>query len=295
MITRSRFRPRKIWPYVRSELTVVLVMCTGILGAHASGVDVGIPFLPLGMLGTAVAIAVGFRNNAAYARWWEARTAWTTIQSASLQYARLVVTFTRSHVHKPGYNVEASSAFIDQSMDQHREYLIRLAEMLRTPPDGQADVMMSTSLYLVERGHAIYQAMASGVLQGFDSFQLEGALAQIQSAVATCEKIRSTPLARQFTVFTSMFVWIVLLITPFALASIMLSVSYVGFVVLAGTIAFAFTILDKAGRVTENPFAGTVHDVPMTAICRDITRELERMKGSDSLLPRLIPRDGVLS
>lgn len=38
-----------------------------------------IPWLPIALLGTAVAFAVGFRNNASYDRMWEARKAWGAI------------------------------------------------------------------------------------------------------------------------------------------------------------------------------------------------------------------------
>ncbi|UOQ52772.1 bestrophin family protein [Hymenobacter cellulosivorans] len=42
-----------------------------------------IPWLPLSLLGTAVTFYVGFKNNQAYDRLWEARTAWGSIVSSS--------------------------------------------------------------------------------------------------------------------------------------------------------------------------------------------------------------------
>ncbi|MBL7707741.1 MAG: hypothetical protein JNJ86_01665, partial [Chitinophagaceae bacterium] len=42
-----------------------------------------IPWLPIALLGTAVAFMVGFKNNASYERMWEARKAWGAIVNAS--------------------------------------------------------------------------------------------------------------------------------------------------------------------------------------------------------------------
>jgi putative membrane protein len=37
---------------------------------------VALPHIPLALYGSAIGIIVAFRNNSAYARWWEARTLW---------------------------------------------------------------------------------------------------------------------------------------------------------------------------------------------------------------------------
>ena len=42
-----------------------------------------IPFAPVGLVGTAVAFLVGFQNNAAYDRIWEARKIWGGIVNTS--------------------------------------------------------------------------------------------------------------------------------------------------------------------------------------------------------------------
>lgn len=63
--------------------------------------EIGIPFLPLGTLGTAVAILLGFRNNSAYDRFWEARQIWGGITNASRIFARQITTLvTLTHIKK---------------------------------------------------------------------------------------------------------------------------------------------------------------------------------------------------
>ncbi|MEO1448637.1 MAG: bestrophin family ion channel [Bacteroidota bacterium] len=43
-----------------------------------------IPWLPLAVIGTAVAFYVGFKNNSAYGRMWEARKIWGRLSTAAV-------------------------------------------------------------------------------------------------------------------------------------------------------------------------------------------------------------------
>lgn len=50
---------------------------------HREILTVGIPWLPLSVIGTAVAFYVGFKNNQSYDRMWEARKIWGGIVNDS--------------------------------------------------------------------------------------------------------------------------------------------------------------------------------------------------------------------
>ena len=54
-----------------------------------------VPFLPIATVGTAVAFYVGFKNNAAYDRFWEGRKIWGGIVNASRTWATAV----QAYVH----------------------------------------------------------------------------------------------------------------------------------------------------------------------------------------------------
>ena len=49
---------------------------------------ISIPWLPISVIGTAVAFYVGFKNNSAYDRLWEARKIWGGIVNTSRMWAR---------------------------------------------------------------------------------------------------------------------------------------------------------------------------------------------------------------
>jgi len=60
-----------------------------------------VPWLPLGVLGTAVAFIVSFKNNASYDRLWEARKIWGGIVNASRSWTIMVKDFiTNDHTSK---------------------------------------------------------------------------------------------------------------------------------------------------------------------------------------------------
>ena len=52
-----------------------------------------IPWLPIALLGTAVAFVVGFKNNASYDRLWEARKVWGAIVNSSRSWGIMVKDF----------------------------------------------------------------------------------------------------------------------------------------------------------------------------------------------------------
>src|SRR5271156_1070830 len=53
---------------------------------------VALPHIPLALFGSAIGIILGFRNQSAYARWWEARTLWGALVNNSRSWARQVTT-----------------------------------------------------------------------------------------------------------------------------------------------------------------------------------------------------------
>ncbi len=59
-----------------------------------------IPWLPVSIIGTAVAFYVGFKNNSAYDRMWEARKIWGAIVNSSRSWASIVSNFTTNQ-HNP--------------------------------------------------------------------------------------------------------------------------------------------------------------------------------------------------
>jgi putative membrane protein len=61
---------------------------------------VQIPWLPMGLIGTALAFYIGFKNNASYDRTWEARKIWGGIVNDSRAFAAMSLSYI-SNLHRP--------------------------------------------------------------------------------------------------------------------------------------------------------------------------------------------------
>ncbi|RNC92465.1 MAG: hypothetical protein ED555_05090 [Allomuricauda sp.] len=90
-----------------------------------------VPWLPLSVLGTAVAFIVSFKNNASYDRLWEARKIWGGIVNASRSWTVMVKDFiTNRNVESPKSNEELK-AIKRELVHRHVAWLIALRYQLR--------------------------------------------------------------------------------------------------------------------------------------------------------------------
>ena len=69
-------------------LTAMMATITGLY--HFNIIEFEIPWLPVSVIGTAVAFYVGFKNNQAYDRMWEARKIWGGIVNESRSWGMMV-------------------------------------------------------------------------------------------------------------------------------------------------------------------------------------------------------------
>jgi ion channel-forming bestrophin family protein len=317
MIVKRNFSPLKVWGYVKGPVSISVGWSLAVwLTFQLTGwKELALNFTPIGVLGSALAIFVAFRNNSAYGRWWEARTLWGGIVNSSRVLARLVITFTDSHAHQPNYEKARSEDFkrvmvlrciawvhalrLHLRRNDEREWVDTLRPLL--PADEFNTVMGAQNrpnIIQQLQGQHIYRAMADGTLGGFDSFQMEGQLLALANYQGGCERIKNTPLPRQYDFFTRMFVLLFALLLPFGIlgfftAEHMLWLSWLT-VPLSVLIALVFIIMERTGAANENPFENLVTDVPLTALCNTIERDLREMLGERELPAKLTPVDGYL-
>ncbi|MEM9919718.1 MAG: bestrophin family ion channel [Bacteroidota bacterium] len=92
-----------------------------------------LPWLPIGLLGTAVAFIAGFKNNASYDRLWEARKIWGGIVNASRSWTIMVKDFiTNDRASKPLPDEELQ-AIHQELVHRHIAWLTALRYQLRQP------------------------------------------------------------------------------------------------------------------------------------------------------------------
>lgn len=310
MIIKRNFNPLRVVQYVQWEVLFSTAVALAVWLLHHNGLlSIALPFAIAAILGSALAIFIAFRNNSAYGRWWEARTLWGGIINSCRVLARLVITFTDSHSHQPQYERGRSEAFKKELV-----YLvIAWAHALRLHLRKQGDwavlqPFLSESEYKTLQqkqhkvnylhlltGQKIYAAMANGTLGGFDSFQMEGQLLALANQQGGCERIKNTPLLRQYHYFTRLFLYAFMLILPFCLIGDFMKMG-VGWLVLPISvgISFVFAIIGKVGEVNEDPFENRITDVPLDALCNTIERNLREMLGESELPAKHEATNGFL-
>jgi putative membrane protein len=309
MILKRNFHPLRVLRYVQWEVLVALLASTSAYSWALWGKPWALPLAVSATLGSALAIFIAFRNNSSYARWWEARTLWGGIVNSTRVLARLVITFADSHSHQPGYFAERSHQFKrkmvyqvvawshalrlhlrkEESWDELKPFLSdeEFHELLQNhnKPNGLQMIM----------GRTIYQAMADGTLGGFDSFQMEGQLLALANYQGGCERIKNTPLLRQYDFFTRVFLFAFVVLLPFTLVAEFERMQVIPLLMpVSLLIALVFAIMGKVGQVNEDPFENRITDVPMTALCNTIERDLRFMLDEKQLPASLTPINGYL-
>lgn len=120
MYTRRIFPVRGVIKWTRRYIFLFLLMSTvPVMLFDVIGLKwLHVPWLPLGVLGTAVAFIVSFKNNASYDRLWEARKIWGGIVNASRSWTIMVKDFVN--------NDHAGNSRTDQELkDIHKEMVHR--------------------------------------------------------------------------------------------------------------------------------------------------------------------------
>lgn len=300
----------KVVQYVKTELAFTVIIAVTVFLLHKQNVTtITFPFSISAILGSALAIFIAFRNNSSYSRWWEARTLWGGIINSSRVLARLIITFTDSHSHQQNYDKERSEQFKKEIIYKVIAWVHALRLHLRNQDNwnelkpflsAQEFALLQKSqnkpnhIHLLS-GKKIYEAMANGTLGGFDSFQMEGQLLALANYQGGCERIKNTPLLRQYDFFTRVFLYTFMLLLPFSLIGdfIKMNIDYL-LIPVSVIISFVFAIIGKVGEVNEDPFENRITDVPLTSMCNTIERDLREMLGETDLPKNLEAENGFL-
>jgi putative membrane protein len=311
MILRKIFNPVAVARYMRFELIISTILSVGVYALYRqAGIDkFSLPFSVAAILGSALAIFLAFRNNNAYNRWWEARTIWGNIINNSRIFARQVIA-------NADHAVEIGKISADTAGQYKKEMLYRqiaFAHALRLhlrkqneweeikpllAEDEFARLVSKTNkpnFLLQEQGHRIKEGMRSEILGAFDNISLEPTLSGFNNFQGACERIKNTPLLRQYHFFTYLFLLVFMAVLPFSLIGDFNRSGMPALMIpLSILVSFVFGVMGKVGEVNEDPFENKITDVPLSALCNTIERDLKEMLGVTELPARLEPDRGFL-
>jgi len=255
------------------------------------------PNIPLALLGSAIGVIMGFRNNSAYDRWWEARKLWGTIVNNSRSWARQILQieavadddllkFQRKMIY-------LHIAFV-HALRQHLRRLSPWDELERLlPPDEvqalRGDVNVPLRIQ-IQMGKLLRECARKHWIDPLQWAQMDTTLNDLADAQGGAERIKNTPMPKQYDYFPQLFTHIYCLVLPLAL------IDTLGWYTPLGStlVGFIFLALDKIGRDLEDPFENTIFDVPLTSITRGIEINLRQLLNETDLPALEKPAFGVL-
>jgi putative membrane protein len=262
---------------------------------------VALPHIPLALFGSAIGLIVAFRNNSSYGRWWEARTLWGGIVNNSRAWARQVLTAIAPQKEADQEAVRAAQC---RMVHLQIAWVHALRQQLRGQPPldelhglleeddlvklkDQKNIPLTISIW---QSHMVREALEKDWIDSLQWSALDRSLEDLGDLQGGSERIKNTPMPKQYDYYPQLFVKIYCLLLPLGLVQ-----SMGWFTPLGSTlVGFIFLALDKIGRDLEDPFDNTIYDIPLSSMARTIEINLRQSLGERSLPEPLQPTKGVL-
>src|SRR6187455_3263455 len=125
---------REVLYWTRREIYVLLLLGTIPTALYAlADIRLRLPWLPVALIGTAVAFIVGFKNNATYGRLWEARQIWGAIINSSRSWGIMVIDFVAKNNATQNVSDEELRKIHTRLIYRHISWLTALRFQLREP------------------------------------------------------------------------------------------------------------------------------------------------------------------
>ncbi|MBI3382064.1 MAG: hypothetical protein HY019_08675 [Aquabacterium sp.] len=260
---------------VTALVSVIVVIFHGELLHH----KITLTPVPFSLVGVALAIFLGFRNNASYDRYWEARKLWGKLLTDSRNAARQYRSFTPAD---PRPFVMGLAAFVhavrhqlrnsDNQPDMRRllpaELLPQLAGR-RSPP-------LQIMSWLAGQ---LRQQRESGALSPILAAELDRSLSGLNDAYGGCERIAYTPLPFTYSVILHRTVYVYCLMLPFGLQEAIGVMTPL----MVCFVAYTFFAIEALSDEIEEPFGTMPNDLALDAMAINIEAALLEMLGDREL------------
>lgn len=253
-----------VLPRIAPELAIIVGLSALILlWDHQIGPLTHLSSTPFALFGVALSLFLGFRNNAAYDRWWEARKLLGGLLADSRAIAREAEVFF--------HDTPARHLLLQQVIAFHHLHRCVLRGIA---PDAQAERLARDSgiaaltpyAALDAINHSIAAAYRQGALDGFGARSLSARMAAFAHGFTGCERIRTTPLPYAYSMLVYRTTWAYCLLLPLAL------LDGTGWLapLFCGLVGYTFLGLAEVSEELANPFGGTENSLPLDAICRNV-------------------------
>lgn len=135
MFVYKNFSPRGMWNFVGFHAVWIAVYASlvTVIYEYTAIEWLVIPWLPLSLIGTAVAFYIGFKNNQAYDRLWEARKIWGAIVNSSRAWGSMSRAFVNNDHAEDKMTDETLNKIHHRLIKRHIAWLYTLRRQLLLP------------------------------------------------------------------------------------------------------------------------------------------------------------------
>jgi putative membrane protein len=240
-----------------------------------------IPSIIPTVLGTAIAFFIGFNNNQAYDRWWEARKIWGSLVNDSRSFARALINY-----------VDQDEESVKRMICRHIAFLYALKANLRgTVDEIYIKYLSEADLKEIEKHNNAHNALLniqsrdlqklskSDAIDGFRFIDINEMLTRFSDSMGMSERIKNTIFPTTYTYLTKVFIW--LFVVTFTL--VISQSAGIASIFLGWLIGFVFVSTQINGMSLVNPFENNSAGVPLNQITRTIEINLLQMLGEDEI------------
>jgi ion channel-forming bestrophin family protein len=215
-----------------------------------------LPWVPIALVGTAVAFITGFKNNAAYDRLWEARQIYGAIVNTSRSWGIMVLDFVTTKHAGGTITPDELNAIRTRLIHRHLAWLHALRFQLRQPRTWEHRVKVYNREYkrwyrieeednkledalrgvisaeesamvlgrtnaatqlIVLQSKDLRELLDKGLIEDFRHMELEKLLVDLYTQQGKCERIKNFPYPRQFGTLNLMFTRLFVNLVPFGM------------------------------------------------------------------------------
>jgi putative membrane protein len=256
MLTKNRYSLAQMMSWSRWELALfigyaaIITVLIDILGFSF----IKVPWTPVALIGTAVAFIVGFQNNAAYGRIWEARKIWGGIVNTSRTWGmqtRDMISNEHAQVAVPPSELQAHyktlvyrhiawmtalrhamrtrkswESFEDHRTNREWSKIIHIPEKVFTLEDELFHYLSAeeweytlsknnkAAALLFLQSKHLKELKEAGLIWQFAFLDLEDLLEEMFNLQGKSERIKNFPYPRQYATLSYIFTWIFIVLLP---------------------------------------------------------------------------------
>lgn len=211
-----------------------------------------------------------FRTNAAYSRWWEARTLWGSLINASRNLSLKLNVLASPSFSEAVFLKTAIAEFPRSLMSHLRNETYSHQDLITESCPSHAPLAIANRLYVW-----VNQRKVDGRIDGDELRVIDVELSKLMDICGACERIARTPIVRSYRTFTRQCIAFFLLTLPWGIAE---DFKWWTIPLTMVTSYFMFGMEIVAEHV-EEPFGFDEDDLDLEGMCKTIKSSVEEVFG----------------